>query len=108
MKEQKRGTGISTRQMRECQKDSVFVVHSTPQISYFEAIKRKIGRSDIEIVTIGQLAGGWHIGRRYPEIVLDHYAAENMLPSDKPHVADAMAMAVGKKLSNSYCNPKRT
>ena len=90
-----RGIGISTRQMKQCQKDAIFVVHSAPQIGYFEGIKRKIGRPDIEIVTVGQIAGGWHYGRIYRQMVIDHYAQENLHPDDVIHVYHAVLMATG-------------
>ena len=89
-KDENRGTGVSTRKMLSCSPGSVYVVHSTPQIGYFEALKRKINRPDIEIVTVGQIAGGWALGRIYSSMVVDHYAAENMAASDVPHVRDAV------------------
>lgn len=67
-----RGSGMSTKQMREAEQGVVFVTPTHP--GYWRDLARKLGREDLRIVPHFILRAGSHRlrGQVIPGLVIDH------------------------------------
>lgn len=72
MKNEERGTGQTTDQMRSAAKNAVFVWCAS-NLDYPRRLADSIGRSDLEIITPSQMHTRL-CGRRVAEVVVDHAA----------------------------------
>lgn len=70
-----RGTGRSSRQILNAAKGALFVCHDHGARRYFTDLARHLGREDIRVVPEKELR--CEAGRRYPDVVFDHFAADN-------------------------------
>lgn len=71
-----RGTGRTTRQMRELPQGGIFVVAHAPMRSYARALAQHLGRPDIRVETIYWFKGvGWR-GLRPTGVAVDHFTRE--------------------------------
>lgn len=68
-----RGTGITTRQMESAPKNAVYV-WCNGVLFYPKELAKKIGRTDLEIVSPGRFDGYSFHGRMLSGLVLDHAA----------------------------------
>lgn len=67
-----RGTGRTTRQIKNAPNGAIFVWCNN-RIDYPERLASELGRDDIEVVSPAWLVQGW-IGRTLTVIVIDHAA----------------------------------
>ena len=67
-----RQTGLTTQQMRDAPKRAVFVWHNN-RLEYPQALARKIGRDDLNIVSPYWLSSEC-IGKKFTGVVIDHAA----------------------------------
>ena len=74
MSNKKRGAGRTTKQMQAAAKNSVFVWHHH-STEYPKELAKKIGRTDLKIVSSGWLWYGWQ-GKELSGLVIDHYVFE--------------------------------
>jgi hypothetical protein len=67
----KRGTGITTRQIKEAPKGAVFVWLNS-HVDYPKRLARELGREDLDIVPKSRLTPDNWCGRRLTGVVVDH------------------------------------
>ena len=68
-----RGTGRTTKQMKEAPQNAVFIWGTPGSIEYAVDLARKIGREDLQIKTPVWLKDQWK-GLRLTGVVVDHAA----------------------------------
>ena len=66
-----RGTGITTRQMKNAPQNAVFVWVNS-RLDYPKSLAREIGRNDLEIVSPQWLEGHGYFGRTLNGLIIDH------------------------------------
>lgn len=75
-----RGTGRTTRQMKEAPKGALFIWCTSNDTLYPRALARDLDREDLVIIRLPRFASeiDQHRGRRYPAVIVDHAAARHM------------------------------
>lgn len=72
MKQEYRGDGTTTKQLKEAAKNAVYIVPSYPAMQYTQELARKLMREDLKIVSYGWIEKRYWVGLELSGIVLDH------------------------------------
>lgn len=81
-----RGTGRTTRQMQSAPQGALYVVAQRSEREICLRMARDMGRSDLEIVTLDWIRSDRWRGRRFPALVIDHFADEIAGEEDRYHL----------------------
>lgn len=76
-----RRSGRTTAQLSAAPTDAFFVVANEPCLAYTKSLAKKLGRNDLQIVTVRYFLSSdrWR-GIDANKIAFDHYASESMPP----------------------------
>lgn len=68
-----RGTGRTTKLLKNCRPNALFVVHSHRIAKNIQEMADAIGRSDIEVLWYERVLSNSVFGIKYSEVVFDHF-----------------------------------